>query len=305
MSRSNYKQWPSPVYKTSLGKCFNGKSEDVLAALDSKDLHGGVDLIFTSPPFPLNKKKKYGNHTGQEYIDWIAGFADRFKAILKPTGSIVMEVGNAWEPGNPVMSTLSLKALLAFLEKGNFHLCQQFIWNNPARLPSPAQWVNIERIRVKDSFTHLWWMSPSPRPKADNRNVLKAYSSSMEDLLRRKKYNSGSRPSEHKIGEESFLKNNGGAIPSNVITLSNTSANGNYMDYCRKKYITLHPARMPSGLAEFFINFLTDPGDIVLDPFAGSNTTGAAAESLGRQWIAIEANKPYIRGSRGRFPEIC
>lgn len=132
MSRSNYKQWPSPVYKTSLGKCFNGKSEDVLAALDSKDLHGGVDLIFTSPPFPLNKKKKYGNHTGQEYIDWIAGFADRFKAILKPTGSIVMEVGNAWEPGNPVMSTLSLKALLAFLEKGKFHLCQQFIWNTCA-----------------------------------------------------------------------------------------------------------------------------------------------------------------------------
>jgi DNA modification methylase len=295
----------NPVYKTSFGKCFHGKSETILASLNNKDLRGGIDLIFTSPPFPLNKKKKYGNLQGSEYISWLAGFAKVFSQILKPTGSIVMEMGNAWEPGSPSMSPLSLKALLAFLEAGKFHLCQQFIWNNPARLPSPAQWVTVERIRVKDSFTHLWWMSSSPRPKANNRNVLREYSDSMRDLLRRQKYNSGTRPSEHKIGVESFLTNNGGAIPSNVITLSNTSANGSYVEYCREKKLTLHPARMPADLAKFFIKFLTETGDVVLDPFAGSNTTGAAAESLGRHWISIEADKQYIRGSRGRFPEVC
>ncbi|MFH0958579.1 MAG: site-specific DNA-methyltransferase [Pseudomonadota bacterium] len=290
-----------PSYKTTHGKCFCGKSESILTNLKRSDLHGGVDLIFTSPPFPLNKKKRYGNHQGQEYINWLASFSDLFKKILKPNGSIVMEVGNAWEPGSPVMSTLSLKALLAFLEKGGFYLCQQFIWNNPARLPSPAQWVTVERIRVKDSFTHLWWMSPSARPKANNRRVLKEYSSSMQELLRRQKYNSGKRPSEHTIGEESFLSNNGGAIPSNVITLSNTAATGDYHRYCREKELVLHPARMPVGLAEFFIKFLTETGDVVLDPFAGSNTTGAAAESLKRRWIAIEAEKDYVKGSRGRF----
>jgi site-specific DNA-methyltransferase (cytosine-N4-specific) len=58
---------------------------------------------------------------------------------------------------------------------------------------------------------------------------------------------------------------------------------------------------MPIGLPEFFIRFLTDEGEIVLDPFGGSNTTGAAAEKLGRKWITIEADQGYVRGSAGRF----
>ena len=290
-----------PAYTTTWGKCFHGKSERVLSKLEQLDVFGGVDLIFTSPPFPLNKKKKYGNLKGEEYVEWLAGFAKLFKRLLKPSGSIVLEVGNAWEPGSPSMTPLSLRALLAFLEAEKLHLCQQFIWNNPARLPSPAQWVTIERIRVKDSFTHLWWMSPDPRPKANNRNVLQAYSESMRDLLKKQRYNSGTRPSEHKIGTKSFLTNNGGAIPGNVITVSNTASGGAYSSYCARKSLPLHPARMPTELPQFFIKFLTDPGDVVLDPFAGSNTTGAAAEALERRWISIEADMKYVRGSRGRF----
>jgi DNA modification methylase len=289
------------AYRTRLGVCFHGSSEKVLENISSNKIKGKVDLIFTSPPFPLNNKKKYGNLQGQKYIDWLASFPPLFKKMLKRNGSIVIELGNAWEPGKPVMSALAMKALLAFLEKGGFHLCQQFIWNNPARLPSPAQWVTIERIRVKDSFTHIWWMSPSPRPKANNRRVLKEYSGAMKKLLKSRKYNAGIRPSEHAIGEKSFLSNNGGAIPSNVITLSNTSATGEYLEHCRSKDLTPHPARMPSGIPDFFIKFLTNRGDLVLDPFAGSNTTGATAEKLGRRWVAIEAEKEYIRGSRGRF----
>jgi len=61
---------------------------------------------------------------------------------------------------------------------------------------------------------------------------------------------------------------------------------------------------MPSGLAEFFIQFLTKRGDLVLDPFAGSNTTGGAAAKLLRKWIAVEADDTYIQGSRGRFPNL-
>ena len=215
-----------------------------------------------------------------------------------------MEVGNSWEPGRPVMSTLALKALLAFLETGKLHLCQQFIWNNPARLPSPAQWVNVERIRLKDSYTHLWWMSPTVRPKADNRQVLAEYSDSMKKLLASKKYNAGKRPSEHNIGEKSFLTNNKGAIPSNVITLSNTQASSDYLDYCRKHNLEPHPARMPIGLPNFFIKFLTDRNGLILDPFGGSNTTGASAENLSRKWLSIEPRKDYIRASKGRFKKI-
>ena len=293
---------PHDVYRTPLGRSILGKAEDVLMSpAYVGDFEKQVDLIFTSPPFPLNTKKRYGNEQGEAYVNWLVNFAPLFKKVLKPKGSIVLELGNAWEPGRPVMSTLALKTLLAFLERGEFVLCQQFVWHNPARLPSPAQWVNVERIRVKDAYTHLWWMALTDRPHADNRQVLTKYSESMEKLLKRQSYNTGKRPSEHHIGEKSFLTNNSGAIPSNLITLANTQANSDYLSYCREHKLQPHPARMPSGLAEFFIKFLTKPKNLVLDPFAGSNTTGAAAEALGRQWLAIEPEESYLEGSRGRF----
>ena len=292
-------------YKTTLGHAIHGRAETILESPTcAENLNRQVDLVFTSPPFPLNTKKRYGNEKGENYIRWLTNFAPLFKKVLKPKGSIVLELGNAWESGRPVMSTLALKALLAFLEREDFILCQQFIWYNPAKLPTPAQWVNIERIRVKDSYTHLWWMAMIDRPYADNRQVLTKYSHSMEKLLERQSYNTGIRPSGHSIGKKSFLKNNTGAIPSNLITLANTQANTAYLRYCRDKKLRPHPARMPGGLAEFFIKFLTKPDGLVLDPFAGSNTTGAAAEKLGRRWLSIESEESYLAGSHGRFESL-
>jgi DNA modification methylase len=316
-------QLPNTAYRTDAGLFLHGHAEEVLAGPPAASLRGKVDLIFTSPPFPLNRKKKYNNLQGDAYVNWLESFAPLFKTLLKPSGSIVMEVGNSWVPGKPIMSTLAMESLLAFLRSGQFNLCQQFVWQNPARLPSPAQWVTVERIRVKDSHTHLWWMSPNERPKADNRRVLTEYSASMKQLLKSGTYNSGARPSQHHIGEKSFLKNNNGAIPgsvikadypagtdaepvptdlpSSVMEVSNTHNATDYQKFCRKYEIVQHPARMPSALAEFFIRFLTEPGDLVLDPFGGSNTTGAAAEKLGRRWITVEPNVTYITGSLGRF----
>lgn len=135
------------AYRTKLGRLLMGKVEDALES-DLVKVKGKVDLIFTSPPFPLNRKKKYGNLTGDDYVKWLAGLAPALRELLTPTGSIVIELGNAWEPGRPVMSLLSLRALLEFLERGELNLCQEFVCHNPARLPSPAQWVNVERIRV-------------------------------------------------------------------------------------------------------------------------------------------------------------
>jgi DNA modification methylase len=290
------------AYQTKLGRMVIGKTEDVLSERQGRRLRGKVQLILTSPPFPLNRKKKYGNESGQAFVDWLAEFAPLFKEMLTPDGSIVLEMGNAWEPGSPTMSTLSLEALLAFKQRGEFHLCQEFVWHNPARLPSPAQWVNVRRIRVKDSFTRLWWLSAVEEPKACNRRVLQEYSPAMKDLLRTKRYNAGKRPSEHDIGAESFLTDHGGAIPPNVLIMSNTRSVGDkYHDYCTANGIPMHPARMPIDLAKFFISFLTTEGDLVMDPFGGSNTTGAAAEALSRHWMTVEANPTYAKGSYGRF----
>lgn len=314
-----------PLYQTSLGSMYSGHSEKVLASVPLKYLKGQAQLIFTSPPFPLNTKKRYGNKQGKEYIEWFASFAPLFKRALRPDGSIVIEIGNAWEPGQPTMSTTVLKALLAFLEKGKLHLCQEFVWYNPARYPSPTEWVNKERIRVKDSFTRFWWMSQSERPKADNSKVLKEYSPSMKRLIKTGKYNAGMRPSGHTANPTSFLTDNGGAIPpnvfgmddipsidqtitpkvfekaTNVLKAANTGSTDAYREFCIAKNSTIHPARMPRPLVEFFVKFLTDENDLVIDPFGGSNTTGAVAEEMGRRWVSIEAQWEYAAHSIGRF----
>jgi site-specific DNA-methyltransferase (cytosine-N4-specific) len=293
-------------YLTKLGVMYVSLIESFLDCPAATALRGKVQLMFTSPPFPLNYKKKYGNKTGEEYLEWLRGLAPRLTELLTPDGSIVMELGNAWEPGVPVMSTLALEAFLAFKEAGKLNLCQQFVCHNPARLPSPAQWVTVERIRVKDSFTHVWWMSPTDRPKADNRRVLTEYGRDMKGLLARRRYNGGrNRPSGHRIGKESFFTDNGGAIPPNVFVYSNTTSTDRYREYCREHEIKAHPATMQLEMVRFFVKMLTDPGDLVLDPFGGSNSTGAAAEELGRRWIAIEPNREYVAGSKGRFPEFA
>jgi len=279
-----------------------GSVEALLASTRRRHYEGQVQLIFTSPPFPLNRKKRYGNRLGEEYLAWLSGLAKDFASLLTKDGSIVMEIGNSWNAGKPTMSTLGLRALLRFMEAGQLNLCQQFICHNPARLPTPAQWVNIERIRVKDTFTHVWWMSPYDKPKASNVKVLKGYSRSMLGLLQAGTYNAGTRPSGHKIGDKSFLADNGGAIPSNVLTFANTSSSDEYRNYCLERNIDVHPARMSPGLAEFFVRMLSDKGDLVFDPFAGSNTTGAVAERLGRRWLCTEPLPEYVEGSRGRFP---
>jgi site-specific DNA-methyltransferase (cytosine-N4-specific) len=291
------------AYKTALGTMYQGKVGDLLD-VHGKRLGGKVQLVFFSPPFPLKRKKKYGNRTGEEYVKWLADLAPRLADLLTEDGSLVMEVGNAWDPGHPTMSLLPLKSLLEFAERGDLNVCQQFICNNPARLPSPAQWVTVERIRVKDSYTHVWWMARTERPATYQREVLKPYSGSMEKLLKRGTYNSGVRDSGHDIGETSFLTNNGGAIPGSVFSFSNTNSGDPYRRYCREHGLPRHPAPMQAKLAEWFIKFLTKPGDLVFDPFGGSNTTGAVAEELGRKWIAVEPTEDYINGSKGRFAQF-
>lgn len=308
-------------YSTSYGKLYLSSIEKFMATTEYQELKGQVQLIITSPPFPLNKKKEYGNLQGDEFREWLAALSSGLCDLLTPDGSIVIEMGNGWEPKSPTFSTLPIESLLEFKNKGNLKLCQEFICYNPARLPSPAQWVTIERIRTIDSYTRLWWMSRSERPKADNRKILRPYSQRMKSLLKKQSYNSGKRPSNHSINDTSFLKNNKGSImpnviqiedimetgsarmPENIFSLSNTNSNTRFIKDCKENGFIPHPARMPIELVEFFVEFLTDEGDIVFDPFGGSNTTGYIAEKLKRKWCTTEVLQEYAEQSKLRFNE--
>lgn len=308
------------LYTTKYGEFIVGDFFKLIKK-NMKQYQGKFQLIITSPPFPLNNKKKYDNLQGEEYKKWFVSLAPIFSNLLKEDGSIVIEIGNAWIPKRPIQSLLSLESLLEFVKykDANLRLIQEFICYNPSRLPSPAQWVTIERIRTVDSYTHAWWIAKSDYPKADNRKVLRPYSTSMKKLLKEQKFNAGKRPSGHTIGESGFLKNNDGSImhnfielepiheekeprlPHNVVSFSNTSSNDNFSRICRERGIKQHPAKMSLGLANFFIEFLTDPGDFILDPFAGSNTIGYCAEKLGRHWLSFDIKPEYGEQSKIRF----
>jgi DNA modification methylase len=89
-----------PFLKTKDGMIVLGDSLEHMASLRPESL----DLIMTSPPFGLVRKKDYGNVESHEYVDWFKQFGDEFKRLLKPSGSLVIDIGGAWIPGQPTRS---------------------------------------------------------------------------------------------------------------------------------------------------------------------------------------------------------
>ena len=282
-------------HKTPLGQIINGDSLDILASYTNES----VDLIMTSPPFGLVRQKDYGNVAASEYTDWFKPFAAQFKRVLKDSGSLVIDIGGAWNKGNPTRSLYHFKLLILLCEEFGFHLAQDFYWWNPSKLPTPAEWVTVRRVRVKDAINTVWWLSKTPWPKASNRRVLQPYSPSMMELLE-KGYKAQKRPSGHDISRK-FSIDNGAAIPPNLIAIPNTESNSFYLRYCKEHGFKPHPARYPAELPEYFVRMLTDPGDFVVDPFAGSCVTGEVCERLHRSWSCIELLEEYCQAAMGRF----
>ncbi len=288
------------VYTTGLGTQVCQDSRKALAAMPDDS----VDLVVTSPPFALLREKAYGNESQNAYVEWIHGFGVQVQRVLKPTGSFVLDLGGAYERGKPVRSLYQWRVLLDFCDNIGFRLAEEFYWHNPAKLPSPIEWVNKRKIRVKDSVNTLWWFSKGDWPKADVKNVLAPYSERMKKLIENpeKFYTAKGRPSGHNISK-GFGNDNGGAIPPNLLQIPNTEATSAYLRRCKAIGREGHPARFPAALPTFFIKFLTDPGDIVVDIFGGSNTTGRVCEDLNRQWVSIEERRDYAALSIVRFME--
>jgi site-specific DNA-methyltransferase (cytosine-N4-specific) len=288
-----------PFYTTEGGAAYQGDSLELLEELENES----VNLVMTSPPFALQRKKEYGNEDQEDYNDWFLQFAEKVYDVLEEDGSFVIDIGGGWQKGKPVRSIYHFKLLTRLVEECGFHLAQDFYWHNPAKLPTPAQWVTIERIRVTDSVNHVWWLSKNERPKADNTRVLREYSDSQKELME-DGYKDKKRPSGHDISDKFDEPKEDGSIPPNLLEIANTASNTHYLRACRELDIDPHPARFPRQLPEFFINFLTDKDELVLDIFAGSNTTGRVAQDKERKWMAFEENEKYLDHSQLRFVPI-
>jgi DNA modification methylase len=313
-----------PYYVTKWGAAYLGDSFKLLKEIPDQK----IDLILTSPPYPLVRQKPYKHEfdfvEASKYVKWFSPFAREIHRILRPRGSLVLNLGSSWNLGVPTKSLYYFELLIDLCKNKGFSLAQDFYWYNTAKFPSPAEWTNIKRVRAKDAVDPIWWLSKDPKGRTTSKNtrVLTRYSDSMRKLLRDKKYDAGRRPSGYVVSPTSFLRRHRGAIPpnllkiphsddsqedqeevpTNLLQMPNTASNGSYMANCKAYGFEVNPARFPVGLPQFFIRFLTSrKTHIILDPFSGSNTTGFAAESLGRRWIAMEISEEYIQGSRFRF----
>jgi site-specific DNA-methyltransferase (cytosine-N4-specific) len=294
-----------PYFVTRLGGAYLDDSRHLLARLPDKS----VNLVLTSPPYALHFKKEYGNVAKEDYTQWFMPFAKEIQRVLTDDGSFVLNIGGSYNKGFPTRSIYHFKLLVALVERVGFHLAQECFWYNPAKMPVPAEWVTVRRIRVRDSVEYVWWLSKTPWPKASNLGVLKEYSPDMLRLARNG-VRETKRPSGHVIRDSFDKIDVGGAIPPNVVEepapenmlkLGNNAANDDYTLRCKKSELKIHPARFPASLPSFFIRLLTTPNDVVMDPFAGSNTTGAVAEKFDRRWIAVESVEEYLQASRFRF----
>ncbi|MEJ0056279.1 MAG: site-specific DNA-methyltransferase [Bacteroidota bacterium] len=226
-----------PFYRTNLGVAYLGDSLELLKKIPSNS----INLVITSPPYALEFKKEYGNVNKADYNKWFLDFAKEFHRILTEDGSFVLNIAGSYNKGTPTKSLYHYKLLIDLVENLNFSLAQEFYWYNPAKMPVPAEWVTVRRIRVKDSVEQVWWLSKTPWPKANNKNVLKPYS---KDMLRL--FNKGlkktTRPSGHNISESFSGMASGGSIPSNVfeedpsnfMKFGNNAANDSYALGCKE-----------------------------------------------------------------------
>lgn len=299
-----------PLYRTTHGAAFLGDSLELLARIPDDS----IDLVFTSPPYALHFKKEYGNARKDQYVSWFLPFAKQVLRVLKQDGSFVLNIGGSYNEGTPTRSLYHFHLLIALVEEIGFHLAQECFWYNPAKMPAPAEWVTVRRIRVRDSVEYVWWLSKTPWPKATNLAVLKEYSADMI-RLNRNGVKATVRPSGHVIRSSFDKVKAGGSIapnvteaeffeeqlPESMLKFGNNASNDAYTKKCKEMGLKVHPARFPAALPEFFFRMLTVEGDIVVDPFAGSNTTGVVAENLRRRWIAIERVQEYLDASRVRF----
>ena len=169
-----------------------------------------VDLVMTSPPFSLLRTKDYGNVDSDGYSEWVQALRGRDPAHPEEQRKLRDRHRERVEPRAPDAQPLPVQVMLC--DELGFHLAQDFYWWNPAKIPSPAEWVTIRRVRVKDAVNTVWWLSKTAWPKASNRRVLQPYSVRMRKLLANGAPTSTERPSGHDI-DGKFKNDNQGLFP--------------------------------------------------------------------------------------------
>ena len=289
------------IWETELGQVLWGTAERAAAVIEP----GAIDLIYTSPPYPLLQPKEYGNLNSADWLKWMGDLSELWSGLLDNTGSLVVNIGSISEAGKPFKDPYAARFQLDLIDRLGLHLVDEHYWHNPAKLPSPVQWVSVQKKRLKNTVEHVLWFAKSSDFKSNNDNVREPESPHTARYRKNALASGkglGKRPGGS-IAGKGFLKSNGTAIPSVLQVQSHEGPHSVYRRACKQAGIKPHPAISPLALPDRFIRLTTEPGDLVYDPMAGSLATCYAAELLGRHWIGSEPSAHYIAGGTLRFSE--
>ncbi|MDR0390379.1 MAG: site-specific DNA-methyltransferase [Planctomycetaceae bacterium] len=263
-----------------LTEIMEGDCREVLPTLLSES----IDLIVTSPPYANARRKQYGGIAHADYVDWFLPIASELYRVLKPSGTFILNIKENVVNGE--RSTYVMELILS-LRKLGFLFTEEYCWCKKNSMP--GKWKN----RFRDAWERLLQFNKSRefamyqdavmvrRKDSTAHRLTKLSANSTQRVVSSTGSNFSKRLSAW-VGREYVY-------PSNVLYLSVESKN-------RK-----HSAVFPESLPEWFIKLFTVAGDMVLDPFSGSGTTGAVCCRLNRNFIGIEKMHEYVELSRERI----
>ena len=265
-----------------------------------------IFLCLTSPPYPVKKARAYGKICETQYTDFISRILEPIIRNLIPGGSIAINVSNdIFKEGLPSRSLYLEKLTIALCERFGLALMDRLVWENPNKPPGPYQWASRARVQLNYGYEPILWFCNDPRKCiADNRRVLEAHTPAHLKLISsggelRERINSDGA---YRVRQGAYSKLTDGRIPKNVLRVSSTCQSQRiYKRAAKDLGLTAHGAPMPLALARKLIRFLTDVGNLVVDPCAGSMTTPLAAELENRAWVASDTVFDYVRGGAERF----
>lgn len=291
------------AFSTDLGVAIWGNSKDVFGRINEP-----IALCVTSPPYPLRQSRAYGNPDESQYVDFICSALEPIVGNLVPGGSIVLNVSNdIFESKSPARSLYLERLILALHDRLGLSLMDRQPWVNFSKPPGPTHWACVKRVQLTTAYEPVYWFTNDPmRVRSDNRRVLEPHTDRHIRLMqgggarRTAVYGDGA----YKIRPDSYGKVTEGKIPRNVI-LRGHSCNDTraYRDHANALGLPVHGAMQPTSIPDFFIRFLTEPDELVVDLFGGTIRTGLAAERLGRRWLVTEWILQYIRGAAELFRE--
>lgn len=290
-------------FSTDLGIAIWGKCAPVFERLDEP-----VFLALTSPPYPLRTPRAYGNPPIEEYIDFVCGIIEPVVRNLVTGGNIVLSLSNdIFESKSPARSLYLEKLTIALCERFGLSLMDRLIWQSN-KAPGPVAWASKQRMQLNVGYEPLLWFCNSPLDCiANNRRVLEPHTARQQKLIDRggEDRTAVSCDGAYRIAPGSYGNATAGKIPRNCFFVANNCPSQRaYKQAARNLGLQPHGASMPLALARKLVKFMTDVGQLVVDPCAGSMTTPLAAELEGRRWMGTDVVLDYVRGGAERFAEF-